>query len=213
MYVSAWWSFLKDRIYNYDKDVLKGDIIELRHFHVKTLQPNVWRYYNIHVHRPLLADPCCPSHARYPSKHEPKESSPWSIPLSLPSWAPAPLLFLRRQEHSVFLALSGPVVCMAWLELTTLLLHPVMGNSSLFPHQPWCFQTGSTAVHKASRQHWLCTRTLRLCVVTTGGNRAFVFQCFAVLKCPRHRICYGSYTNSTVGCSLPHHHHTLHLVN
>lgn len=27
---------------------------------------------------------------------------------------------------------------------------------------------GSTAVHKTSRQHWLCTRTLSLCVVTTG---------------------------------------------
>lgn len=73
----------------------------------------VWRCYNIHVHRPLLAEACWPSHALYPSKHEPKESnssSPWSIRLSLHSWAPGPLLFLRRQQHSVACGLYDDMV-------------------------------------------------------------------------------------------------------
>lgn len=195
-YVSAWWSFIKDRIYNYDKEVLKGDIIELRYFHVQTLQPNVWRYYNIHVHRPLLAEACYPSHARYPSKHEPKESSPWSIPLSLPSRAPGPLLFLRRQEHSVFLALRGPVVCIAWLELATLLLHPVMGNSSLFPHQPWCFQTKTcwrlySCAQKLAGSigsapgHWVCVWWPQGIKTVYGDHRRKLCFCLSVFCCTK----------------------------
>lgn len=156
----------------------------------------VWRYYSIHVHRPLLAEACCPSHALYPSKHERKESnssSPWSIhsPLS-PQLGPRTFAF--PQEAA---ALSVP--CTQWacglygmvraghpspspchgkfqpLPLPTLVLR----NQDLLTALE--LSTKLAGSISSAPGHWDCRwwpqYIKTVCVVTTGGYCLSVFCC------------------------------------
>lgn len=124
-WIDAWWPFIKDRIYNYDKEVLKGDIIDLRHFHGQTLQPTIspglLSCVKVLQHPCSQASACgsmlsftCPLSKQAWAKRKQRQLSLEHLPLS-PQLGPRTFAFTQEAA-----ALSGPVVCMmTWLELAT----------------------------------------------------------------------------------------------